>query len=218
MVVDAGREFQDDAPRGPSEDSLARVVSLANRLVDLDSEIEEQEANLKKLREARRLVAEGELPAALDSCGDRGVPSLTLGGGYKVVVSTKYQCGQLDDVPDDPKKGDRKPLSARLEALRWLEDNGHGDLAKRTIVITLGKGSAWAEEAIRKHFQSLRLNSAQLLGSNVVPWNTLSAFVKNLEGELEAEGSPDAVPLDLLGIRKIRVAEVKQLKSKDDLT
>jgi hypothetical protein len=218
QLVDLEGEFADERARSPSDAELSGVASLVELLVQLDRQVEEVEDRLKRLKARRRQVSEHHLPVAMDSCGERGVTSWTLGSGERVVLSTKYRCGQLDDSPDDPKKPDAKPAGQRLEALKWLEQSGHGDLVRRTIVITLGKDSTEAERQIVQHFDSLRLNSGRITSSNVVPWNTLSGFVSDLEAKIQATGDLDELPLDLLGVSKVRVAEVKKPKAGDQLS
>jgi hypothetical protein len=211
-------EFADTSTRRPTDAELSSVASLVDLLVQLDGQVEEAEDRLKRLKARRQEVAEQHLPRAMESCGERGVSSWTLGSGEKVQLSTKYRCGQLDDAPDELKKAGSRPIGQRLEALRWLEESGHGDLVRRTIVITLGKGSEEAEREILSHFQSLRLNSGKVTTSNVVPWNTLGGFVRSLEVEAEASGDPSQIPLDLLGVTKVKVAEVKLSDAGDELS
>lgn len=204
-MTDLASEFQETA-RAPTDSSLSRVATLAERLVALDSLIEDKEAELKALAEQRRLIAESDLPAAMDECGDHGLASFTLGDGSKVSVALKYRCGQLDDLPDDPRRTDRRPLEERLSALAWLEDNGHGDLARRVITVSLGRGSEDIAERILTYLRELRLNTAEIKNAVTVPWNTLSAFVKELDSGQEP------VPFETLGVQKVRVAEVKRPK------
>jgi uncharacterized small protein (DUF1192 family) len=212
---DLSSEFETDAaPRPPSDAELGRVAALGEELAALDARIARGEALLKELKEARRLIAEGTLPEAMDAVGARGLRDFTLNDGSRVSVALKYRCSQLDDLPNDPKREDRRPLDERVAALSWLSHHGHGDLVRRTITIILGKGSAEAEAAIASFFASLRLNSARYSAANVVPWNTLSAFTRDLDARAGAE---DAVPLDLLGVTKLRIAEVRTPREKDTL-
>jgi hypothetical protein len=217
-VITDHDEFADTSTRRPTDAELSSVASLVDLLVQLDGQVEEAEDRLKRLKARQREVAEQHLPRAMESCGERGVSSWTLGSGEKVQLSTKYRCGQLDDAPDELKKAGSRPIGQRLEALRWLEESGHGDLVRRTIVITLGKGSEEAEREILSHFQSLRLNSGKVTTSNVVSWNTLAGFVRSLEVEAEASGDPSQIPLDLLGVTKVKVAEVKRSDAGDKLS
>lgn len=200
---DITAEFSDQpAPRPPADGELSRVATLGHELLTLDQRIERGEQLLKDLKEQRRLIAEATLPEAMDAVGQRGLRDFTLNDGSRVRVNLKFRCGQLDDLPDDPKKETQRPLPERIAALTWLDENGHGDLARRTVIIILGKDSAADEARIKAYVESLRLNSLRYSAANVVPWNALSAFAK--EQALPPED------LDRLGVQKIRVAEVKR--------
>lgn len=210
---DLAAEFTEQAPaRVASDGELSRVASLGEELAALEVRIEKGEAFLKTLKEQRRLIAEGTLPEAMDAVGACGLRDFTLNDGSRVSVALKYRCGQLDDLPPDPKKDKQRPLDERLAALAWLADNGHADLARRTVTIVLGPDSAEAEAALKAYVESLRLNSLRYTAANVVPWNTLSAFTRDLDSR--ADG---VVLFDLLGVQKVRVAEVKRVKTGDEL-
>lgn len=213
---DLMHEFSDQEPaRGPTEGELSRVAQLGEELATLDQRIQRGEALLKELKAARALIAEGTLPEAMDAVGARGLRDFTLNDGSRVSVKLVYRCGQLDDLPMDPKKESQRSIAERQAALDWLADNGHGDLARRTVTIVLGKDSAETEAKIKAYVDSLRLNSLRYSAANVVPWNSLSAFVRDLDSRTESIETP--IPMDLLGVTKLRVAEVKKSKTDDTL-
>ena len=126
-------DFEQEVQQGPTQEQLSRVSGLAEQQVDLEQRIEETEAELKRLKEEHRKVAEDALPEALQ---EAGLSSITTQDGTKVEVEEKLYCS----VP-----------KARKEWVRqWLEHQGHGALVQYRVVAALGKGDqARADELVR---------------------------------------------------------------------
>jgi hypothetical protein len=83
------------------------------------------------------------------------------------------------------------PEEKRLEALQWFETQGHGDLVKSVIDITLGMHEHTRKLAIMKLLSD---HGIEYYTSESVHSSTLRAFVKR---EIQAG---HIVPYDLLGI------------------
>ena len=130
----------DLAPVGaPADAELATVAALAQRQVDLEDAIAACREELKALNESLRQISEVDLPAAMGRCD---LTSFTLGSGCVVRDALRYRARQLDDAPDKSARGDdepKRPLIERLNALAWLDAEGHGDLIKNVIAISLGR-------------------------------------------------------------------------------
>jgi uncharacterized small protein (DUF1192 family) len=194
-----------EAMEGPSDAELLSVAELARVQIAKEAEVARIEAELAAAKRELAAVRDEALPKAMDSVG---VADYTLTDGSKVSVRKRYVCGQLDDGPD---REEGRPLDDRLEALRWLDDNGHGDISRRVITVTLGADAEQtASELIallKSHKQGNRL---MIDHRRTVPWNTLASFSRK---QLEEEASD--IPLDTLGVTVMRSAKITHPKEKE---
>lgn len=205
-------EFEGEAERlgvaaiaDPTDAELASVSGLVAEQLRLDDLKARLEAKLKETNEKLALNREVELPRALMRCGWSPGTKAPLNGAL-VDFGLKYRCGQLDDLPAKVREDgeeEKRPLAERLAALAWLEENGHADLAKETITVSLGRGQEEMAQEILAFLSQLRSNSMEVRRARVVPWNTLAKFTKEQD---EAMAEP---PLALLGVSKANVAKVK---------
>ena len=189
------------SPSLPADSDLNLVASIARRQVELEDALAANEAEAKRLREELQIVSEKDLPTAMAAAGLSKIALAENGG--EVSVSLKYRCGQLDDLPDDPKRP-RRSLEERLAAFAWLEQEGHSDLAKQVISVTLTRGQEALADEIMKYLESLRSNSLDIKRARTVVWGTLSAFAKEQDRQLAEP------PLELLGVSKVHVATIKR--------
>ncbi len=208
--------FLDDADlaplAAPSDSALTTVAALARRQIDLEDALAANDAERKRLNVDLMQVSEVDLPAAMAAAGPSGIVKFTIGGGYEVKDELRYRAGQLDDGPDRPKRGGadgevQRPLCDRLDAFTWLDENGHGDLPKHQITISLGRGQEDVVEDILTFLRAHRAaNSMSVDRRRVVVWNTLVAFAKELDAH-----TLDA-PLEMLGVHKGHVTRIVRPK------
>lgn len=186
----------------PGDAALASVGELARRQIEAEELVAKKEAELKDAEHELTALRDELLPQAMAAVG---IESFALPGGFKVGVKDTYVCGQLDDAPDDGKK---RPLNERLTALKLLDEEGHGDLARRIISVTLGARSDELAKALmdvlRTHPQA---NQFKLEQRRVIPWNTLSGFAKE---RVEAGDSPDLHALGVSVIRRSKITRPKK--------
>lgn len=179
-----------EAIAGPSNEELDQVVALAREQIVLEREIARLEDEIGELKGRLAVVRDDRLPKTLLAIGATECP---LSNGYRVQVKERYQCSQLDDAPDVDDK--RRPLRERMEAIDWLDRNGHGDIARRVVTVVLGSKSEDIAgeilDIIRSHPAA---NQFAVDQRRLVPWNTLSKFAR----EQMQEGYDP--PLDLLGV------------------
>lgn len=189
----------------PSDGALELVSSLASQQDAAQAEVFLLEAQLKGARERLRQIAEDRLPTAMADCH---VKTFTTHSGLSVRVDEKFRAGQLDDKTSDDEK--RRPLTERLRALEYLEDEGHGDLMRRTIQVTLDKDSEELAAELTALLRSHRgANKIKVEEFRVVPWTTLSSFAKS---QLREGYDPD---LELLGVSRVTIAKVVRPKHTD---
>lgn len=196
----------DDGLRATAPDSaLARVATLVRQTHQAQRAVAQLEGDLALARAVLRDLSERDLPAALLEC-DYLPPTRAVVSGLAVDLDEKYRCGQLEypPSPSSRRRDDDAPRARDPEAaLGWLEENGHGDLEKHQVTVTLGRGcdavAAELVEVLRRHPAA---NSFEVAHRRVVWWNTLAAFAREQVGQ---GGDP---PLDLLGVRRVVRAKV----------
>lgn len=106
-----------------NEDSvLGQISVLVDRLVDCDKDIAKAELDLKKLKATRDGIAEKDLP------------ELMISVGQTVLMTTSGFPIKLEKALYTNISKDRKP-----RAIQWLDDNGHGGMVKRNVVIAFNK-------------------------------------------------------------------------------
>jgi hypothetical protein len=187
----------------PDDADLGTVAKLADEQMAAEKEVAQLTAALKQAEVRLAAIRDDLLPQTMLTIG---ISEFKLAGGAKITVREKYRCGQLDDAPD---KDDfaRRTLEERLAALTWLEENGHGDIARRVVSITLGADNeALAKELIDLIKSHRSGNSLQIDHRRTVPWNTLSSFAKE---QVKHQEDP---PLELLGVTVQTSAKITQPK------
>lgn len=195
----------DDAP---TDTALARVATLVRHQYQQQAKVAALERDLKEAAAALRVTSEKDLPEAMAACG-LSPPTKQLIAGLDVDLSEKYRCGQLEYPSTARQRKDDDTPRARdpLAALSWLEGEGHGDLEKRTITVTLPRDS---EETARELMEMIRghraANEFEVLHRRVVWWNTLAKFASE---QVEQGYDP---PLDLLGVQRVVRAKVSRRK------
>ena len=103
--------------------SLKALSQKCNKLEALQTEINQQEQNIKALKEKQRKLSEEEIPSFLQ---EKGLTSIRLNNGTEVSVSEVILPGVLVD---------NRPF-----CYQWLRDNGFGDLIKNTVSVNFGMG------------------------------------------------------------------------------
>jgi len=116
--------FRDD-----KQDSLKAVANpqeLATKvqeLKDLEDEIANAEASVKKLKEKANVISQFEIPSMMEQMN---IKKLKLKDGETVEVGNFYSASILPDQQE--------------EAFEWLRQNGRGDIIKNDITVTFGRG------------------------------------------------------------------------------
>lgn len=186
----------------PDDADLGTVAALAAEQIVAEREVARLTQELKLAEVKLATVRDDRLPVTMLSVG---LSEFKLTDGAKVTIREQYRCGQLDDSIDN----ERRSLEERLEAFLWLEKNGHGDIARRVVTITLG---ADAEELAQELIQLIRTHRAgnvlKIDHRRTVPWNTLASFAKE---QVKKQEDP---PLELLGVTVQNSAKITYPKDK----
>jgi hypothetical protein len=137
--------------------SLKALSQKCRRLEAIQTEIDQQEQNIKALKEKQRKLSEEEIPSFLQ---EKGLTSIRLNNGTEVSVSEVILPGVLVD---------NRPF-----CYQWLRDNGFGDLIKNTVSVNFGMGEDEDAINLKKQIEELGLVCAE---KESVHYQTLKAFV-----------------------------------------
>ncbi len=182
----------------PAEATLEKIRQVARDLRDKKLEIANVESRLSELKAERLKIEFEKLPEMYDAAGidSLGIPKEGNQPAYDGKLKPFYRANISADW--EPEKRDA--------AFKWLIKNGHGDLIKTEIVIRLGRGDVKLLNDIKKRLKPLMKKIDITVGLNV-PWNTLTAFVKEQIEEKKA-----ILPLDILGAQVGKIVELKPRK------
>ena len=97
-----------------TNDRLSNLLTLVNEMDELDKLIEINERHMGELKKRRWVLSTDSIPSQMQ---ELGVEQLRLSGGRELSIRMEYS-GRI------AKKNEE-------EALKWLQDNGHGGIIKR---------------------------------------------------------------------------------------
>jgi hypothetical protein len=174
-----------------SVEALELVKNTARVVRDLTLEIKDIEAMLEEKKKKLTQITMKDLPDLFDQYSLRSIGLEAEGNlpAYDLTASPYYKAVL-------PKEDDA--------GLRWLEDNGHGDMIRRVYTVNLDKDSEEQAKALREYLERFDLAFEE---KETVPWNTLTAFVKE-----QIEKRKTTPPLDILGAIVGKVVKLKPRK------
>jgi hypothetical protein len=161
--------IMDDAHRKPQQDKLEFVRNQVRAMRDLQREIEDVEDLARRLRGKRREMEMQILPDLFMQTGVTHIGLAAEGNEppYEAKMHDHYHAVISADWP----------LEKRQLALDWVENNNLGDLIKTVIIIELGKGQS---KLTTKVLAALRALKVPFIKQQNVPWNTLTAAIKEM--------------------------------------
>lgn len=201
-----------DVPRftaAPSEDQSTRLTKMGQELWSVDARIVELEHELEQKKQRRVELVQKELPEFMTQIGQDKVGLAEF--GVDLVLEPYYHANIKAEWPDEQ----------RQEAFDWLENNGHGDLIKCQVEFLFPRYlmdlAKWFVEAVSKIKIPATFVKKKGKGTPVpaipeptlkqtVPWNTLTAFVK------EQVEKGEQLPLETLGATVGQIVKIKQRK------
>ena len=192
----AMRRKHGDAKQDP--DKLLHVRKLVAQVRELNAKREAMKDAVSEIGERVFKMQHEELPTLFMEIG---VNKLSIeADGDLPAVDTKLAPFYKANIPREK----------AAEAFAWLEKNRHGDLIKNVFSVQLGMGD---NVAAKKLEAFLRKEGIAYERSRAVPWNTLTAFVK--EQVEDRKVKPSDLPLDLLGAYVGSVVTIRTTKQKD---
>ena len=118
MSINFREDKQDQIKAVANPNELANKVQ---QLKDLEDEIANAEASIKKLKEKANVISQFEIPQMME---EMNIKKLKLKDGETVEVSNFYSASIVDQDA----------------AFQWLRENGRGDIIKNDITVTFGRG------------------------------------------------------------------------------
>jgi hypothetical protein len=196
MSSDITTMMREDAKRPPPKDRLERVRKKIIELRELEVTnldlAERQKDNNEKIRK----IKDKELVDLFDEAGIKSLGVEADGNlpAYEIELKAYYHA----NIPEE----------GAAKAFAWLKKHGHGDMIKATYTVSFGMG----QEKKQKQFEVLlKKGGYEFEYKFGVPWNTLTAFVKE-----QIEHYKKEPPLKMLGATVGRVASlVKQKKARE---
>lgn len=175
----------------PPEDALEFVQKLGAEVNKIDARLEKYEEVAAEMSARRNEILGKILPDFMDQ---KRLEKFTVDGrGFSVDNYFKA------NIPkENPEPG-----------LSWLEENGHGDILKNTIVVTLPKDSEEMAKEIETYVRQ-RYQEAVVERNRSVPWASLTAWLKELWNSADPEKK--LPPLDIIGGTVGRIVKIKEPK------
>tara|TARA_R100000234_G_scaffold26747_1_gene15426 strand:+ start:1721 stop:2296 length:576 start_codon:yes stop_codon:yes gene_type:complete len=157
-----------------SDGELSIVSALANKQLQLATEVAELEADLKAKKEELRLTSEQELPDAMQAAG---LTQIKLSTGENISINEFYNA--------------HISKANQEKAYEWLTANGHEGLIKNEVLLKFGREESTVVDETVSALQARGLSPQ--VRQSVHP-STLKAFVK------EQFTSGNDIPTEPFGI------------------
>tara|TARA_B100000035_G_scaffold194067_1_gene165673 strand:+ start:1895 stop:2473 length:579 start_codon:yes stop_codon:yes gene_type:complete len=153
-----GEENVSDWDKDVSDGELSTVSALANKQLTLEKELKDLEEAVKVKKEELRLVAEQELPDAMQTAG---LTEIILSSGEKITIGDYY--------------GAHISKANQKLAYDWLVRNGHEGLIKNEVLLKFGRDE---DVVVNETVDALKSRGlAPEIRQSIHP-STLKAFVK----------------------------------------
>lgn len=185
--------LEESKPETP-QDKLDAIRDKVRKARDLELEIAELNARVKEKSDELNVIKAKEL---VDLFSEVGMDHFGLEAeGNNPAYDAERKPYYHANIPED-----KAPA-----AFKWLDDEGHGDIIRTTITIAFGKDERKKAQRVEKSLEKAGIGYNTKLG---VPWNTLTAFVKERIEKYEED-----LPLSILGATVGQVVTIKPRKAK----
>lgn len=188
----------------PSENEAEKLTSYGRTLFEIDTTILELEDRLKAAKEAKTELTQKTLPDYMIKVGQDRIGLAEF--GVDLVLEDYYHANISSDW--EPER--------RQAAFDWLESRGHGDLVKCVLTVPFPRfmlaAARWLQQRLREmlipdeYTDDTGQHFPEALVEMTVPWNTLTAFVK------EQVRAGNEIDLEMLGATVGKVVKIKERK------
>ena len=185
-------QFDYGADADPDQEVVARAFADLDKLTlqaeRLTVQRKQAEEQLQKLKQAEEQLLNKDIPELL---GRMRLDECTTASGIQVKVKREIKAS----LPGHER------VEARMGALRWLVEHGHGGVIKNQVSVALDRGEdSRADELV----VDLRTKGFEVEAKKDVHASTLGALVR----ELVANGT--IVPRDLFNLFDMRLAKLSR--------
>jgi len=193
--------WEDDLPSGKqpeksdvsASDILARIATLGDRMMALESKIAGMRSDLEDEERAYRKIEQEELPGLM---AEVNMTEFKLTDGTKLTI-----------VPDVQTSTSQERMP---QVVAWLVEHHFDGIVKTAIKIEFGRGEFDAAKAAAMSVSESLGRPVDL--SQIIHPQTLKSFVKERMADA-SEGAP-ALPLDLFAVRPFNRAKLTKAKKR----
>lgn len=166
---------EDAAGEKPTDAVFEKLWAFVNEQAEAEREVKKLTADLARANERLKDIRERRLPAYML---ELGLPEFKHTSGLHIMLKREVHAS----LPKDPER--------KAVGIKWLDDNGHGSIVKRQIVVDFDREhEKWAlkvERNLRRYKEPL-----EIAVERNVHGGTLKSFIKNMIKEGRA------VPMEL---------------------
>jgi hypothetical protein len=189
----------DVAPASNKE--IGALADLAQKMVDLENQIERDEELLKQKKQNLRMLAEHDIP---DMMQELNMRSFELTNGFSLEVKPIIQAtipssGAIERAKEESVRAELIVL--QQQCFNWLRENGGADLIKSAVEVKFGRGE---EQDCKNFTDQLRDHNLNYKQATAVHPQTLNGFIKE-----RMEAGKD-VPMELFRVFTGRRANIKK--------
>jgi len=153
-----------------------QLTDKVEQLKNLEDEIANAEAGVKKLKEQANVISQFEIPQMMK---DMNITKLKLKDGESIELKPFYYAS----IAKGRNESDSDFLDRKDKAFKWLRDNGLGDIIKNDITVTFGRDE---DNKALQYADLAKSNGFEPIQRETVHAVTLKALVRErLENNLE---------------------------------
>ena len=183
----------------PSSNEIGAVADMAQRMLELENEINRLDELSKQKKQDLKMLAEQDLP---DLMQELNIRDFTLSNGAKVsvkdvIVASVPSQGAIEKAKDESKKAELAML--QQQCFDWLRAEGAGDLIN--VEVQFGRDEDEACTAFAEELRERQIYYKRAVG---VHPQTLNSFIK----ERMSEGKE--VPMEMFRIYAGRRANIRR--------
>ncbi len=185
----------------PSSNEIGAVADMAQRVLDLEDEINRLEDALKQKKQDLKVLAEQDLPELMQ---ELNIKDFTLSNGAKVEIKDVIQAsvpsqGSIDRAKTEDQRVELQML--QQQCFEWLRAQGAGDIIKSNVEVQFGRNEDDACNAFADELRERQIYYKRAVG---VHPQTLNSFIK----ERMSEGKE--VPMEMFRIYAGRRANIRR--------
>ena len=197
-------EFEQDAVGSQPTDKakLSAVYTIAQRQMEEEDAVKRLETQLAEAKSKLYKTQTVDLPQAMLELGLRA--GVTLADGSIIKIQPFFEASIPSATAIDKAKGeDKMKLANRaLACYNWLRENGYGDLIKREVVASFGRGE---DNLAGDLVGELRERGLSVSDKSSVHASTLKSFVKE-----RVEAGDASFPLDTFGVTIGNISKIER--------